>query len=192
MKVLAVVAHPDDELLSVGGTLLRHLSAGDSVQVHIECIERLRDGPTRIAQADEVARAAGWSVTFGASEELARTPPTFHLDADIVYTHCPDDLNAGHRMVSEAVRVAARANASEVRSLRFIEPPDEGTFVPTLWVDIDATLGEKVGLYRHYESEHRRWPHPRAPRAVIDRARHWGSVSGFRAAEAFVIARERW
>jgi hypothetical protein len=171
VKVLAVVAHPDDELLSVGGTLLRHLSAGDTVQVHIECVEGLRDRPARLAQADEVA--------------------TLVIDADIVYTHCPDDLNRGHRIVSEAVRVACRMNASTVRSLRFIEPPDEGTFAPNLWVDIDATLGEKVNLYGHYGSEHRPWPHPRAPRAIIDRARHWGSIAGFRAAEPFV-SRDRW
>jgi LmbE family N-acetylglucosaminyl deacetylase len=192
VRVLAVVAHPDDELLSLGGTLLRHLSEGDRVKVLIECVTDLRDGAARMGQADTVASEAGWSLDFGVSPQLPYEVPDLTIEADIVYTHCPDDLNRGHRIVSEAVRVACRANASAVRSLRYIEPPDEGTFAPNLWVDIDAHLGEKVNLYGHYGSEHRPWPHPRAPRAIIDRARHWGSVAGLRAAEPFVIARERW
>jgi hypothetical protein len=192
VRVLAVVAHPDDELLSVGGTLLRHLLAGDDVHVHIECTVGLRDMKRRFAGAEAVAAQAGWSVTFGSSEQLGYLVPSVDAEADIVYTHCPDDLNRGHRIVSEAVRVGCRMNGSAVRSLRYIEPPDEGAFVPSLWVDIDATLGEKVNLYGHYGSEHRPWPHPRAPRAIIDRARHWGSIAGLRAAEPFVIAHERW
>jgi LmbE family N-acetylglucosaminyl deacetylase len=30
-KILVVSAHPDDEVLGVGGTMLRHIAAGDEV-----------------------------------------------------------------------------------------------------------------------------------------------------------------
>ena len=33
MKILVVVAHPDDEVLGVGATLARHVSNGDDVHV---------------------------------------------------------------------------------------------------------------------------------------------------------------
>lgn len=40
-KVLAIVAHPDDEIIGVGGTLRKHVKQGDSVEVLI-----LGDGKT--------------------------------------------------------------------------------------------------------------------------------------------------
>lgn len=37
MKVLLVAAHPDDELLGVGGTIARHIAKGDQVKVAVMC-----------------------------------------------------------------------------------------------------------------------------------------------------------
>jgi hypothetical protein len=36
-RILAIAAHPDDEVLGVGGTLIRHFKAGDEVRVLIVC-----------------------------------------------------------------------------------------------------------------------------------------------------------
>ena len=33
MKVLVIVAHPDDEVLGMGGTMLKHALKGDKVYV---------------------------------------------------------------------------------------------------------------------------------------------------------------
>ena len=33
VKILAVVAHPDDEVIGLGGTLIKHISVGDEVRV---------------------------------------------------------------------------------------------------------------------------------------------------------------
>jgi LmbE family N-acetylglucosaminyl deacetylase len=196
-RVLIVAAHPDDELLGVGGTLLRHVAAGDEVSVHIECLRDGRDFAERAQVAASIKADVGYHrITFGDSLQLGYEVPTLAIDADIVYTHHPGDLNRDHRLVSEAVQVACRPFTANVQSLRYFDTPSStewgSGFVPNLFVDIDAHLAEKVHLVARYETEVRPFPHPRSQDALIDRARYWGQVSGYRAAEAFVVARERW
>jgi LmbE family N-acetylglucosaminyl deacetylase len=194
-RVLAVVAHPDDELLGPGGTLLRHREAGDEVAIHIEC-SGVRDREARLASARTVADWMGATLTIGTSPELPSKAPALTIDADIVYTHHAGDLNRAHRLIHEAVLVACRPYTANVQSIRAFETPSStewgAAFTPTLFVDIDATLGKKIAMLAAYQSEMRPWPHPRSEAALRDRARYWGSVSGLRAAEPFVVVRERW
>lgn len=37
MIVAAIVAHPDDEIIGIGGTLYKHIQNGDKVFVYIVC-----------------------------------------------------------------------------------------------------------------------------------------------------------
>jgi LmbE family N-acetylglucosaminyl deacetylase len=196
-RVLIVAAHPDDELLGVGGTLLRHLTAGDEVAVAVACGADLNNGEERIPVGRSIARDLGYSLAIGPATQLGYEVPDLpEIAADIVYTHHPGDLNRDHRLVAEAVQVACRPHTANVTSLRYFETPSStewgSGFVPNLFVDIDAHLAEKVHLVGRYETEMRPWPHPRSEQALIDRARYWGSVAGFRAAEAFMVGRERW
>jgi N-acetylglucosamine malate deacetylase 1 len=197
MRVVAIVAHPDDELLGLGGTLLRHVAAGDEVRIHVEVANGLRDRQKRLEAGVVIARAIGATFGYGWSTELGYLVPTIDLmDAEIVYTHHPGDLNRDHRLVSEAVRVACRPYTADVRSLRYFETPSstewgEG-FTPNLFVDIGDHMDRKLELLGHYGSEMRPAPHPRSEESLRSRAAYWGSVSGFGAAEPFVVARERW
>lgn len=201
MRVLVIAAHPDDELLGVGGTILRHVQDGDDVYVHIECVGGLRDEDERLEVAKSIADDAGYYLSRGHSRQLGSEP--IDLDAvvasvspRVIFTHHPGDLNRDHRLVSEAVQVATRPFTSNVASLRYFDTPSStewgSGFAPNLFVDIDAHLAEKVHLLARYGTEMRPFPHPRSQDALIDRARYWGQISGYRAAEAFVIARERW
>ena len=57
-RVLVVAAHPDDELLGVGGTVIKHVQAGDEVQSIIMCEgESLRYG-TDVGQNTAIQEAA--------------------------------------------------------------------------------------------------------------------------------------
>lgn len=195
MRVLAVVAHPDDELLGIGGTLLRHVGQGDEVRVHIECTQFLRNSVARMTDARFVSMDAGWTVTFGNSAELGYIVPELTINADIVYTHHPGDLNRDHRLIAEAVAVATRPYTADVGSVRYFETPSStewgSGFTPNLFVNVEAHLGEKLHLLARYRSELRPWPHPRSVEAIQDRARYWGSISGYPAAEPFTT-RDRW
>jgi LmbE family N-acetylglucosaminyl deacetylase len=197
MRVLCVAAHPDDELLGVGGTLLRHVAEGDDVHILIACTNGLRDRMQRLDQARLVARSLGATVDFGWWNELGYVVPEIDVKAaEIVYTHHPGDLNRDHRLVAEGVAVACRPYTSDVRSLRYFETPSstewgEG-FTPNLFVDIGDHMERKLALLGHYAAEMRPAPHPRSDESLRSRASFWGSVSGFGAAEPFVIGRDRW
>src|SRR5207249_11788886 len=68
-RVLAIAAHPDDELLGCGGTLALHARAGDEVTAVIGCDgATLRYGPGRDGQLEHMRREA-------ATPCLAQTQP---------------------------------------------------------------------------------------------------------------------
>jgi LmbE family N-acetylglucosaminyl deacetylase len=201
-SVLVVAAHPDDELLGVGGTILRHRAAGDSVVVILMCCgDNLNNRAERIATAQGISAEYDLDTRFGQAPQLGYKVPSLRLiflHPDIVYTHHPGDLNRDHRLVSDAVQVACRpyTEAVDVLSLRYFETPSStewgSGFAPNLFVDVAEHLVEKVDLVARYTTEARPYPHPRSSEALTERAQDWGSVSGYRAAEPFVIARQRW
>lgn len=130
MSVLCIAAHPDDEVLGVGGTLARHAAAGEDVHV---CL--LSDGVTsRYADADAAEaeiqrrrdRARQACETLGASVSFYSFPdnsfdtaPLLDIvqtiegeiethDPDIVYTHHYGDLNVDHELTCRATVTATR------------------------------------------------------------------------------------
>jgi LmbE family N-acetylglucosaminyl deacetylase len=186
-RVLVIAAHPDDEVLGVGGTVIKHEAAGDEVRVHViyNC---------RIDPPDDV----GWhELPQGADPKEAIELTVRYWQPDIVYTHFAGDINADHRRISEAVRVACRPYAapSVHRLLEFYTPSSTEwgeAFKPNVYVDISDHIAAKTeAMLRHYESEMRPFPHPRSSIALVNTAAFWGSHVGYAAAEPFVLVRER-
>lgn len=116
-----------------------------------------------------------------------------------VFTHHAGDLNIDHRRVHQAVMTACRPQRGHpVRTLLCFEvpsstewqPPGSGpAFVPNWFVDIGATLEQKLAALDAYAAELRDWPHPRSRRGVEHLARWRGATVGCEAAEAFVLSR---
>ena len=117
----------------------------------------------------------------------------------VIYTHHPGDLNVDHGVVHRAVLTATRPISGQcVREIYAFEVPSstewafqrlEPSFRPNVLVDISATLETKVSALACYDTETRKFPHPRSPEAVRAIAMRWGSVAGFQAAEAFELIR---
>ena len=188
MRVLAIVAHPDDEILGVGGTLLRHKAAGDEVAVAI-CYP-CRVGEDEITDAQErMGIPYRWYVE-DVDELVAEYRP------DTVYMHSAADLHHEHQELVQRTLVACRPQ-SGVRNLYAFETPsatDWGPrpFVPQRFVDIGETMNAKTHAISAYRSELRHPPHPRNVVALHDRAAYWGQRVGVTYAEPFEVIRSCW
>lgn len=218
MKILVISAHPDDELLGLGGTVARHALDGDDVTMAI-----VSEGASAryAAGADDMLRGAGRA----AAAALGVREPRFlglrdqRLDAgpiidviqpieqivdevapDVVYTHHWGDINRDHRVVSEAVMVACRpVGAQYPRRVLMFETPSSTEwsstdpslqFTPNTFVDVSATIEKKLQAMACYASELRPAPHPRSLESLRSRAQYWGQIVGRPYAEAFVLVRE--
>ncbi len=218
MKVLVVCAHPDDEVLGPGGTILNHARSGDDVSILLACCgDNLRYGREQTVvmrgiSESVAARLGAQRVMFGelpdqgldamSLSDVARSieDAVLKIDPQIIYTHHWGDINRDHRILSEAVMVATRPFAAPgVRGIHCFETPSATEwgpaagllpFVPQRFVDISRVLDRKLDAFSLYPSEVRPYPHPRSREALEARARFWGSAAGLPAAEAFAVSRE--
>jgi LmbE family N-acetylglucosaminyl deacetylase len=65
----------------------------------------------------------------------------------------------------------------------------EPVFRPNVFVDIADSLATKIEALDCYDTEMRKFPHPRSAEALRAIAARWGSVAGLQAAEAFELVR---
>jgi len=217
-KVLVVAAHPDDEVLGVGGTILKHASLGDEVSVLI-----LADGETsregggniekRKVQCQKAAEALGAKEVFleGLPDNKCDSVPLLdvvkiiekHLNnikPSIVYTHNVTDLNIDHQITAKAVVTAARPKpgyfvkeilAFEVASSTEWQLKDKtNQFCPTVYNDISDFIEKKIEALKVYDNELCDYPHPRSEQGVRILAQYRGIESGYKFAEAFQLLRK--
>ena len=118
---------------------------------------------------------------------------------EVIYTHHPGDLNVDHGVVHRAVLTATRPVAGQcVKEIYAFEVPSstewafqrlEPLFRPSVFVDITETLETKIEALTCYDTETRKFPHPRSAEALRAIAKRWGSVVGLPAVEAFELIR---
>jgi LmbE family N-acetylglucosaminyl deacetylase len=217
-RVVVIGAHPDDELLGAGGTLARHVLAGDEVHAVVvadgagsrypaELVSTLEKQARRAAEVIGFASLQFLSLPDQRLDTIPLIELTQRLEAvldeitpAIVYTHFPEDVNADHGLVARCAWTACRPyGRPQVRKFAVFETPSStewawpmtGTeFRPGLFVDVSETLEAKIAAMECYETELRDYPHPRSSRALRERAAYWGSHIGRLAAEPFVVLRE--
>lgn len=132
-------------------------------------------------------------ITHSIEKEIKRICP------DTIFTHHGGDLNMDHVLTYRATLTATRpAPGCIVRKVYAYEVPSstewsfqrfEPRFEPNVFLDIANTMERKIEAMQIYESEARRWPHPRSPEALRTIAKKWGSVTGLEAVEAFQLIR---
>ena len=211
-RVLIIAAHPDDELLGVGGTAALHALSGDEVTAVIACEgESLRYGPGGVGQKNHTQLAAA---TLGILPTRLLGFPDQRLDTltlteiitpiekivdeikpNIIYCQYGGDINRDHQLLFQALLVATRPMEEHIRAILAFDTASSTewayprTFVPDTWVDISSTLDVKIAAMAHYESEVRPYPHPRSLEALRNKAHAWGNQCCLDAAEVFMTVR---
>jgi LmbE family N-acetylglucosaminyl deacetylase len=218
LRILVFAAHPDDEVLGMGGTVAVHAAVrGDAVR--IVCVtdgsstQYPGDADKRALKEDEARRAAA---ELGVSDYVHLDLPDMRLDTiphvevnrvveehvqdvrpHVVYTAQPD-VNLDHRALFDSVAVATRPLPGQpIRRLLTYAPtsssewtpPPLNHFVPNWYVDVTETLERKLAAFACYETEQRPYPHPRSERAIRAAAAYHGASSGHEYAEPFVLVR---
>ena len=125
-KVVVIGAHPDDELLGAGGTLARHVLAGDEVHAIVVADGAGSRYPAELVstlekQAHRAADVIGFaSLQFlSFPDQRLDTVPLIELTQrlevlldeigpETVYTHFPEDVNDDHRLVARCAWTACR------------------------------------------------------------------------------------
>jgi N-acetylglucosamine malate deacetylase 1 len=218
MKILAMVAHPDDEVLGAGGALARHASRGDEVYIAFLTDgvgARSEDQAAALRRAAAAAQAAGF---LGAHPPQFLGFPDNRLDTvallDVVksiekivasvtphaiYTHHSGDLNIDHVICHRAVMTACRPlSASSVRRILAMEIPSSTewasesskTFTPNCFIEISATRAAKRRALAAYAEEMRAFPHPRSVESITALENSRGAAAGLACAEAFMVLRQ--
>ena len=202
MTTMAIVAHPDDEVLGMGGTLAQL----EDPYIFVACVP---SGERQtLLQADEARKVLGgvnvaapvWADQMLDTVPIAAIARLIHQlvverDVDTVYTHFRGDLNSDHRIISEAVSVACRPYVSPVRHLSQFEVPSNTeygeAFKPNVFVEIgNGAMDMKCNALELYDTEVQPYPHPRHPNSLRYRARYWGQQVGCIYAEPFILVRE--
>jgi LmbE family N-acetylglucosaminyl deacetylase len=212
-KILVIGAHPDDETLGVGGTIVKSIASGAVAEL---CIVTAGYEPW-ISRKELDARrneALAASKILGFSKTHFLELPAAHLDtlpqkqindalSHLIENFCPDtiyttgntDINKDHRIVYDATMVAARPKpGSSVKRLLTYELPSstewggiflQTPFQPNVFVDISETLGKKLEAMAAYTMEIKQFPHPRSLENIKAVATMRGASVGLVAAEAF-------
>lgn len=218
-RVLAISAHPDDETLGAGGTLLRHAARGDEINwiVVTEPHSKWFSQDFRAAAESQVRAAAkAYSCKY---QRLGF--PTARLDLiaqvdlmqkigdaiakirpEIVYLVHEGDVHSDHAAVfSAAMSVlkpfhmakygVKRILSFETLSSTEAAPASSGSaFLPNTFVDITDLMDRKIAIMSIFETEKQGDFMPRGASAIRALGRYRGATIGVEYAEAFMLIRE--
>lgn len=217
MKILIFAPHRDDEILGVGGTILKRKAAGDHVTV---CLVTAREGEvlpecTQIIHR-EMQKAHAFcgvdqyiGMPFGANKLEGYSRLDFNkafydavmtVQPDEVYLPFWGDMQKDHQMTTEAAMVALRAKGKHsVKRIYVYEtlsetginiPTAENTFIPNVFVDISEYLDKKLEAMSFFKSQVHPFPDLRALETIEALAKFRGATVNVKAAEAFMLVRE--
>ena len=220
MNVVSIMAHPDDEMRCLGamlkcrarGDTLWFVSVTDGSKGFVQQPDLPREKAAAIRHAELSALAAaagGQALLLGEPDEFLYDTPEVRMklieairqtQADLVFTHNPEDYNADHTTVSSLVRhcamqaclpvlPTASAPLAQMPAIFLVEPHGTFAFPASHYVDIGSVFERKVELLQWHRSQEEAMQaaFQHGLREVCARLESYrGSLVGCAYAEAFV------
>lgn len=210
MNILILAAHPDDEVLGMGGTI-KKLSKKNNIFLVI-----LTEGASSQYKDKKMIEVRKQSCKkanqhLGVKDIFFLDYPDMKLDTipnveinkkleliikktkpEIVYSPPSNDLNKDHQIVYESALVVTRPHKNSVKELFCYEIPGlvKEPFKPNVYVDITKEFTSKIKAFNFYKSEIQDFPNPRSIKTLESLALVRGMESGLKMAESFQLIKK--
>ncbi len=215
-KVIVISAHPDDETLGAGGTLLKHKNNGDDLYwlIVTNVFESYGFTADRVLSRQQEMDAV--SVEFGFKETFKLDYPTMSLtdrelneiipkvsqifseiEPEVIYVMNRSDAHSDHRIVFDAVYACTKSFRYPyvkqvlmyecISETEFAPALSERVFIPNYFVDISDYMDKKLTIMEIFGSELGEHPFPRSIENILALAHFRGSTIGVKFAEAFQL-----
>jgi len=218
MNYLVVVAHPDDEVLGAGATMYKLSSEGHSVNVCIlssQANARVNrpdlidlnidvENSMGILRVDKVISGNFPNIKFNNTPHLELVQfierAIVEVNAEVIITHHPSDLNNDHLHTSLACQAASKLfqrnpEVTPLKELLFMETPSatdwalssiNGRFNPNVFIEVgEDAMDKKIEALKQYRGVMRDYPHPRSNEVLKGLSLYRGGQAGVYYAEAF-------
>lgn len=199
MRILAIGAHPDDIEAGCGGTLIKYARGGH--RVFLMVMTEGEQGANRGVRKREQEKAAKFlrseKVYWGgyADTEVPLDRKLIkkielvvkEVQPHFIFVHHPDDTHQDHRHLAMSTITATRYT----KNVLFYEGPTSQNFSPTVYVDIDNVVDDKLeALQAHISQVKKTNIEGLAITDIIRSAAHFRGIQGrVKNAEAFLPLR---
>ena len=215
-KIIIISAHPDDETLGAGGTLLKHKDAGDTLAWLIVTNIFENQGYTKVKiqerqrEIDSVSKKYGFSKLYklnypsmGLTPEIVNSiipkisAKFLEFQPEVIYLMNRSDAHSDHRHTFDAVLACTKSFRYPfikkvlmyecISETEFSPALPERSFMPNYFVNITSFFREKLELMQVYQSELGEHPFPRSLKNIEALAIFRGASVGVDYAEAFQL-----
>lgn len=213
-KVIVISAHPDDETIGAGGTLLKHKCNGDSIHwlIATNVFEEYGFSKERVVsrneEIDRVAEMFGFdsvtkldypTMSLTSSSLLTMVPKISEvfsvIQPEIIYCLNRSDAHSDHRVLFDATMACTKSFRYPfikqvllyecISETEFAPALPEKVFLPNYYVDISNFMDRKLEIMQVFESELGSHPFPRSLQNLKALATFRGATAGVEYAEAF-------
>jgi len=214
-KILVVAAHPDDETLGCGGSLLKHKANGDEINWLIcTTIDKNQNYyQTREKEINKVSKLYAFNSVhslrlktmkideYSISKLIEKISKVINkVKPNIIYLPFKGDVHSDHRRIFEASYSCTKSfrypfikkiyMMETLSETEFAPSTKEDSFIPNTFVDISKHMDKKIQLMQIYKNEIGKHPFPRSERNIRALGTLRGATCGYEYAESFMLLKQ--